>query len=114
MSKVQDATHEALAGAGAMFDGFRANVYAAQLQIAQMGKPPKDVSDSLDRMGQSTRSATNSVTAFVPVVKELGSGSGGAAKNVKTATEKLKEYTDALKSSNSAQKSFTAAQKASV
>jgi hypothetical protein len=114
MSKVQDATNEALSGAGAMFDGFRAKVYAAQLQIAQMGKPPKDVSDSLDRMAQSTRSATGSVTAFVPVVKELGAGSGGAAKNVKTATEKLKEYTDALKSSNSAQKSFTAAQKVSV
>ena len=114
MSKVQDATNEALAGAGAMFDGFRAKVYAAQLQLAQMGKPPKDVSDSLDRMGQATRSATNSVTSFIPKVIELGSGSGGAAKNVKTATEKLKEYTDALKSSNSAQKSFTAAQKASV
>ncbi|NDG65292.1 MAG: hypothetical protein EBY29_17815, partial [Planctomycetes bacterium] len=42
------------------------------------------------------------------------SGTGGVAKAVKTATEKLKVYTDALKSSNSAQKSFTAAQKASV
>jgi hypothetical protein len=114
MSKVQDATNEALAGAGAMFDGFRAKVYAAQLQLAQMGKPPKDVSDSLDRMGQATRSATNSVTNFVPEVIKMGTGSGGAAKNVKTATEKLKEYTDALKSSNSAQKSFTSAQKASV
>jgi len=114
MSKVQDATNEALAGAGAMFDGFRAKVYAAQLQLAQMGKPPKDVSDSLDRMGQATRSATNSVSNFVPEVIKMGTGSGGAAKNVKTATEKLKEYTDALKSSNSAQKSFTAAQKASV
>jgi len=114
MSKVQDATNAALSGAGAMFDGFRAKVYAAQLQIAQMGKPPKDVSDSLDRMGQSTRSATNAVTAFVPVVKALGTGSGGAAKNVKDATDKLKAYTDALKTSNSAQKAFTAAQKASV
>ena len=113
MSKVQDATNEALAGAGAMFDGFRAKVYAAQLQLAQMGKPPKDVSDSLDRMSQSTRSATYSATQFVPVVKALGTGTGGAAKNVKDATDKLKEYTDALKSSNSAQKSFTAAQKAS-
>ena len=114
MSKVQDATNEALAGAGAMFDGFRAKVYAAQLQLAQMGKPPKDVSDSLDRMGQATRSATYSVTQFVPVVKALGTGTGGAAKNVKDATEKLKEYTDALKSSNSASKAFTQAQKASV
>ena len=43
-----------------------------------------------------------------------GAGSGGVAKAVKTATEKLKVYTDALKSSNNAQKSFTAAQKASV
>ena len=114
MSKVQDATNEALAGAGAMFDGFRAKVYAAQLQLAQMGKPPKDVSDSLDRMGQATRSATYSVTQFVPVIKSLGTGTGGAAKNVKDATEKLKEYTDALKSSNSAQKSFNQAQKASI
>ena len=114
MSKVQDATNEALSGAGAMFDGFRAKVYAAQLQLAQMGKPPKDVSDSLDRMSQSTRSATYSATQFVPVIKALGTGSKGAAKNVKDATEKLKEYTDALKSSNSAQKSFNAAQKASI
>ena len=114
MSKVQDATNEALSGAGAMFDGFRAKVYAAQLQLAQMGKPPKDVSDSLDRMGQATRSATYSVTQFVPVVKALGTGTGGAAKNVKDATQKLKEYTDALKSSNSASKAFTQAQKASV
>lgn len=114
MSKVQDATNEALAGAGAMFDGFRAKVYAAQLQLAQMGKPPKDVSDSLDRMGQATRSATYSVTQFVPVIKSFNTGTGGAAKNVKNATDKLKEYTDALKSSNSAHKSFTNAQKASV
>jgi tetratricopeptide (TPR) repeat protein len=114
MSKVQDATNEALAGAGAMFDGFRAKVYAAQLQLAQMGKPPKDVSDSLDRMGQATRSATYSVTQFVPVIKSFNTGTGGAAKNVKDATDKLKEYTDALKSSNSAHKSFTQAQKASI
>jgi chromosome segregation ATPase len=114
MSKVQDATNEALAGAGAMFDGFRAKVYAAQLQLAQMGKPPKDVSDSLDRMSQATRSATNQVTQIIPKVIELGKGTSGAAKNVKDATEKLKIYTDALKSSNSAQKSFTNAQKASV
>jgi hypothetical protein len=113
MSKVQDATNEALAGAGAMFDGFRAKVYAAQLQLAQMGKPPKDVSDSLDRMSQATRSAANQVTQIIPKVIEMGKGTGGSAKAVKTATEKLKEYTDALKSSNSAQKSFTNAQKAS-
>jgi len=114
MSKVQDATNEALAGAGAMFDGFRAKVYAAQLQLAQMGKPPKDVSDSLDRMSQATRSATNQVTQIIPKITEMSKGTGGAAKNVKDATEKLKIYTDALKSSNSAQKSFTQAQKASV
>jgi hypothetical protein len=114
MSKVQDATNEALAGAGAMFDGFRAKVYAAQLQLAQMGKPPKDVSDSLDRMSQATRSAANQVTEIIPKITSFNTGTGGAAKNVKTATEKLKEYTDALKSSNSAQKSFTNAQKASV
>jgi len=114
MSKVQDATNSALAGAGAMFDGFRAKVYAAQLQLAQMGKPPKDVSDSLDRMSQATRSASNQITQIIPKITQLGSGSKGAAKNVKDATEKLKEYTDALKSSNSAQKSFNAAQKASI
>jgi tetratricopeptide (TPR) repeat protein len=113
MSKVQDATNEALAGAGAMFDNFRMKVYMAQLQLAQLGKPPKDVSDSLDRMSQSGLRAANSVK---DVAKELGgsTGGGGVAKAVKTATEKLKEYTDALKSSNSAQKAFTQAQKASV
>ena len=112
MSKVQDATNDALAGAGAMFDNFRMKVYMAQLQLAQLGKPPKDVSDSLDRMSQSGLRAANSVK---DVALELGgSTGGGVAKAVKTATEKLKEYTDALKSSNSAQKSFTNAQKASV
>jgi hypothetical protein len=113
MSKVQDATNEALAGAGAMFDNFRLKVYMAQLQLAQLGKPPKDVSDSLDRMAQSGYRAA---TAVKDVAVELGGtgGGGGVAKAVKTATEKLKEYTDALKSSNSAQKSFTSAQKASV
>jgi hypothetical protein len=113
MSKVQDATSEALAGAGAMFDNFRLKVYMAQLQLAQLGKPPKNVSDSLDRMAQSGYRAANSVK---DVALELGgsTGGGGVAKAVKTATEKLKEYTDALKSSNSAQKSFTQAQKASV
>ena len=113
MSKVQDATSEALAGAGAMFDNFRLTVYMAQLQLAQLGKPPKDVSDSLDRMAQSGYRAA---TAVKDVALELGgsTGGGGVAKAVKTATEKLKEYTDALKSSNSAQKSFTQAQKASV
>ena len=113
MSKVQDATNDALAGAGAMFDNFRLKVYMAQLQLAQLGKPPKDVSDSLDRMSQSGLRAANSVK---DVALELGgsTGGGGVAKAVKNATEKLKIYTDALKSSNSAQKSFTSAQKASV
>jgi predicted nucleic acid-binding Zn-ribbon protein len=114
MSKVQDATNEALAGAGAMFDGFRAKVYAAQLQLAQMGKPPKDVSDSLDRMSQATRSATYSVSSFNPIIKELGTGSKGAAKAVLDATEKLKVYTDELSSSNSARKSYNNAQRDSV
>jgi len=114
MSKVQDATNEALAGAGAMFDGFRAKVYAAQLQLAQMGKPPKDVSDSLDRMASSGYRAANAVKDVSKSLGGDGGGGGGVAKALKTATEKLKIYTDALKSSNNAQKSFEAAQKASV
>jgi len=55
---------------------------------------------------------TGKVTA--DTLGDGGGGTGGVAKAVKNATEKLKVYTDALKSSNNAQKSFTAAQKASV
>ena len=39
---------------------------------------------------------------------------GGAAKAVETAAEKMKKYTDAIKSSEVAQKSFTKAQKATA
>jgi hypothetical protein len=122
MSQVQDATNEALAGAGAMFDGFRAKVYAAQLQLAQMNRPAGGSADAMERLAGSVKKIIPEMTAAEKAAAALaaglgtggGGGGGGVAKAVKTATEKLKIYTDALKSSNSAQKSFTNAQKASV
>jgi len=118
MSKVQDATSEALSGAGAMFDNFRLKVYAAQLQLSQMNGRAGGSADAMERLAGSVKKIvpvmTEAEKAAAALAAGVGTGGGGVAKAVKTATEKLKIYTDALKSSNSAQKSFTNAQKTSV
>jgi hypothetical protein len=113
MKELQKATQEGLDNAGALFDGFRQRVYLASVQLANFGKPPKDVSDSLDRMSQSTRSASLAATNFVPAVSNVGAATGKASKSIKTAADKLKEYSDALKSATSDEKSFSDAQKSS-
>lgn len=114
MKEIQQTTQEGLDNAGAMFDGFRRRVYLASVQLANFGKPPKDVSDSLDRMSQSTRSATMSAEAFIPTVINTGESTSKAAKSVKTAAEKLKEYSAALKNATGDQKSFADAQKSTT
>jgi hypothetical protein len=120
MSKVQDATNTALAGAGAMFDGFRAKVYAAQLQLAQMNRPAGGSADAMERLAGSVKKIVPVMTEAEKAAAALaaglgaGGGGGGVAKAVKTASERLKEYTDALKSTNSAQKAFDKAQKESI
>jgi hypothetical protein len=111
MKELQKSTQEGLDNAGALFDGFRQRVYLAGLQLANFGKPPKDVSDSLDRMGQATRSASLANNTFTSGIKEIIPSAGGASKAIKTAEEKLKEYSRSLKDSTSAQKSFNDAQK---
>ena len=113
MKELQKATQEGLDNAGALFDGFRQRVYLASVQLANFGKPPKDVSDSLDRMSQSTRSASLAATNFIPAVNNVGGATGKASKSIKTAADKLKEYSDALKNATGDQKSFTDAQKSS-
>jgi hypothetical protein len=113
MKELQKATQEGLDNAGALFDGFRQRVYLASVQLANFGKPPKDVSDSLDRMSQSTRSASSAATNFVPAVSNVGAATSKASKSIKTAADKLKEYSDALKSATGDEKSFADAQKSS-
>jgi len=111
MKEIQFATEDALANAGAMFDGFRRQVYLASLELRKFGNPSKDVSDSAERMSQATRSAAMSSNFLATGVQELIPSTSGASKAIKTASDKLKEYGDALKSSTSAQKSFNDAQK---
>jgi hypothetical protein len=113
MKEIQFATEDALANAGAMFDGFRRQVYLASVELANFGKPPKDISDSLDRMSQSTRSASLAATALIPKAINLGDGVKKSGNAIKTAAEKIKEYSNALKSAASEEKSFSDAQKSS-
>jgi hypothetical protein len=111
MKELQKATQEGLDNAGALFDGFRQRVYLASVQLANFGKPPKDVSDSLDRMSQSTRSASLAATSFIPAINTAGSATGKTSKSIKTASDKLKEYGDSLKKATGEQESFNRAQK---
>jgi hypothetical protein len=111
MKELQKSTQEGLDNAGALFDGFRQRVYLAGLQLANFGKPPKDVSDSLDRMSQSTRSGILAATNFIPVINTAGSATGKTSKSIKTASDKLKEYGDSLKKATGEQESFNRAQK---
>ena len=119
-SNIQKKAEEAIEGAGAMFDKFRVKVGNAALALNAF-KNINPVVDSFDKVGNKVLKVvvpamTDAEKAAALLAAQLGSGTGagGVAKAVKTATEKLKIYTDALKSSNSAQKSFTNAQKASV
>jgi hypothetical protein len=114
MKEIQFATEDALANAGAMFDGFRRQVYLASQELQRFGKPSKDISDSAERMGQATRSAALANNTFTSGIKEIIPSAGGASKAIKTAEEKLKEYSKSLKDSTSAQKSFNDAQKSTV
>jgi hypothetical protein len=111
MKEIQFATEDALANAGAMFDGFRRQVYLASLELRKFGNPSKDVSDSAERMSQATRSAALANNTFTSGVKELIPTTSGAAKAIKTASDKMKEYGDSLKKTTSEQKSFDRAQK---
>jgi len=113
MKEIQFATEDALANAGAMFDGFRRQVYLASVELANFGKPPKDVSDSLDRMSQSTRSASLAATALIPKAINLSDGVKKSGSSIKKATDYMKEYSDSLKSATSAQKSLDSATKSS-
>jgi hypothetical protein len=112
MKELQQATQEGLDNAGALFDGFRQRVYLASVQLANFGKPPKDVSDSLDRMSQSTRSAALAGNNFIPVIKTAGVATGKAAKTTKDATDILKEYGKQIDSTKSSQDRLNKAQKA--
>jgi hypothetical protein len=111
MKELQKATQSGLDNAGALFDGFRQRVYLASVQLANFGKPPKDVSDSLDRMSQSTRSAALANTSFIPSVVNAGGATSKTSKSIKTASDKLKEYGDALKKATGEQDSFNRAQR---
>jgi hypothetical protein len=112
MKELQQATQEGLDNAGALFDGFRQRVYLASVELANFGKPPKDVSDSLDRMSQSTRSAALAGKNFIPVINTAGVATGKAAKTTKDATEILKEYGKQIDSTKSSQDQLNKAQKA--
>lgn len=104
MKEIQESTGEALANAGAMFDGFRHQVYLASTELANFGKPSKDVSDSAERMAQATRSAVNANRTFIPTLKDVGSGAGGASDKLDTLAKKTDAYEKALNDLNSTSK----------
>ena len=97
---------KALTGTAVDVDKLRASFDKVALPVNRF-KTELTTADQAERNFNRTGKVTEDVLGGA-------GGSGGVAKAVKTATEKLKVYTDALKSSNSAQKSFTQAQKDSV
>jgi hypothetical protein len=107
MKEIQFATEDALANAGAMFDGFRRQVYLASQELQRFGKPSKDVSDSAERMSQATRSAALSNNTFTSGLKEIIPSLNGSGKSVtkslKDATEILKEYGNQIDKTQSSQ-----------
>lgn len=60
-------------------------------------KPPKDVSDALDRMGQSTRSAASATKILIPEIEGTGGAIDKMAEKIKRAREELNDqFTTAL------------------
>jgi len=98
--------YKALTGTAINIDNLKASFDKIAIPVNRF-KTELMSADAAERFFNKTGKVTEDVLGGA-------GGTGGVAKAVKTATEKLKIYTDALKSSNSAQKSFTAAQKASV
>jgi hypothetical protein len=103
----QQGINGALERTPGLFDKLREA--AAKAGAVQAAALPRIIgtADALERAAKAT------------VVKTEEDGkqeksSGGVAKTVATAKEKLEKYTSALKSSTTAQKSFTSAQKAAI
>lgn len=65
------------------------NGLKAELEAAS--KPPKDVSDALDRMSQSTRSAAMANEVLTPQIETTGAAVDKMAEKIKKARDELKD-----------------------
>lgn len=90
------------------FDDLRLSVSKAAAAISMLGRPPKDVSDALDRMGVKGQVLSR---ALKTVVTDIGGGGGGGgvSKTLETVSEKLKKFTAALDKSASSSKALARA-----
>jgi hypothetical protein len=91
-----------------LFDKFRISVRNAQFQMSNALPTIIGTADNLERMGYAAKKETT------PAVDEFTKATGGAAKTVETAKEKLEKFTNALRQQSEAQRSARDAQKATA
>jgi hypothetical protein len=105
--KAQQGINSALTATPALFDKLREA--AAKAAMVQANALPKIIgtADALERAAKAAGVKTEAEEETIITT-------GGVAKTVETAKQKLEKYTSALKSSTNAQKSFTSAQKSAI
>ena len=96
------------AGLPAMFDRFRTSVRNAQFEMANALPTILGSADTLERLGSRVKKNTT------PAVDDFTKATGGAAKTVETAKEKLEKFTNALRQQSEAQRTARDAQKATT
>jgi len=85
-----------LAGIAA-FALYKRQMAGLRTELEANTKPPKDVSDALDRMGQSTRSAASAAAILIPELEGTGGAVDKMAEKIKKAREELNDqFTTAL------------------
>jgi len=103
----QDYVNGALAKTPGIFDSIRIAMVRAQV-VSQNSLPSIiGTADALERQAKKGG-------AVVVVSKDIEKITGGVAKAVDTAKEKMQKYTDALKGSTSAQNRFNSAQRGTI
>lgn len=95
-------------------DSLRASIRAASSELANFGKPGKDTSDSLERMGFRAIGAAVGQKKLATSLVDLTDKTGGASKKIKEFKDKLAELTAGWKGAASASKGYLSAQKDSL
>ena len=103
----QDVLNKALAATPGKFDAIRAAMIAAQNATDSALPRILGTADALERTGRAAGVA-------VKDTEDFKNTTGGVAKVVETAKQKMEKYTDALKGSTSAQKALTSAQRGTI
>lgn len=75
----------------AAFALYKRSMNGLKAELEAASKPPKDVSDALDRMSQSTRSAAMANEVLTPQIETTGAAVDKMAEKIKKARDELKD-----------------------